>query len=243
MASTLEEQLGVATGGAHWDVGGFRLWQTTVPDVIFFAPRELRLAPETGGRYRAALTEVQRWRSGTYEVTGGSIVLGVFGDTADGAEIGPLADQWRRVLLNTGYKASTRPRFLPLPVRDARVSAVIDASHTPDGKASGATREGRTLVLNLTAAGAREWARAVRREGVVKGSIRLTYEYPQLLPRSTAAVTINGARVYSGVAADLHKAADGWLYGSLDEIRDTWLSLVRSGAVRIALTESSDAPR
>jgi hypothetical protein len=177
MASTLEERLGVATGGAHWDVDEFRLWQTTVPDVIFYAPRDLRLASETGGRYRAALTQVQRWRSGTYEVTGGSFVLGVFGDIAD-AEIGSLADQWRRVLVNTGYTASARPRFLPLPIRDVRVSAAIDASHTPDATSSGAAREGRTLVLTLTAAGAREWARAVRREGAIKGSVRAAAAAP-----------------------------------------------------------------
>jgi hypothetical protein len=125
-------------------------------------------------------------------------------------------------------------------VRDVHLSAAIDPAHTPDGAAAGTTREGRTLMLTLTATGAREWTRAVKREGAVKGSVRLTYEYPQLLPRSTAAVTIGGARVHACVAGKLHLAPDGTLYGSLDEVHDAWASLVRVGAVSIVLTEAPD---
>src|SRR4029078_419638 len=92
MASILEEQLGVASGAAYWDAGAYRIWQSTVPDILCYAPRDLRLATETGGRFRASLNQVQRWRSGSLEVTGGSAVLGVFPDP-DGEAIGPLADQ------------------------------------------------------------------------------------------------------------------------------------------------------
>jgi hypothetical protein len=239
MASTLEEQLGVATGGVHWDVGAFQLWQSTVPEILFYSARELQLARETGRRYRASLTQVRRFGDDGYDIIGGAAVLGVFGDPS-GADLTALADNWRRVLLNTGYRASPRPRFLPLPTRNVQVSAALDASHVTDVAAATASREGRTLTLNLTASGARAWTQAMHGEAAVKGTVRIAYEYPQLLPRSIAAVSINGTRAHALASTELRKAADGTLFGSPGEIGDLWDVFVRDGALRITLVEAAD---
>jgi hypothetical protein len=239
MASTLEEQLGVATGGAHWDVGGFRLWQSTVPDLLFYAPLELRIAAETSGRYRAGLTDMQRFRDGAYTTVRGSIVLGVCADPSEG-DLRGLADEWRRVLVNTGYTASPRPRFLPLPSRDIKTSAVLDASLVDDARDAGAPRDGRTFIANLTAAGARAFAQAIRRQGEFKSTIRVSYEYPQLLPRSVAAVSIVGARAYALAAERLRKGPDDALLGAAREIDDLWTAFLRGGAIRVTLVEGAD---
>lgn len=231
MGSSLQEQIGVASGALHWDVGGFRLWQSTAPGVVLYVARELRLARESDRRYHAAVTQTRRWTKGSYEVTGGSALLGVFGGED------PLAfeNEWVRVLLNKGYKEAPRPKFLPLPVRDVSVAATLADT---DGRllppAAGQTQSA-TLLFELTPGGAQTWPRAVLEKTTVPGSVRLSYTYPQMLPGASARVQVHGARVYTSLAAALDKAADGTLYGSFADIRTAWSALVRDGAVAIAL--------
>src|SRR6185369_3644630 len=112
----------------YWDVEDFRLWQSTDPGIILYVARSLQLAREASGRYHAVVTQVQRWRAGSYEVTGGSAILGVFGDTSTDDEARRRQEQWTRVLLNTGYKGADRPRFIPLPVRDIYLTHTADSS-------------------------------------------------------------------------------------------------------------------
>lgn len=231
MGSSLQEQIGVASGALHWDVGGFRLWQSTVPGVVLYVARELRLARESDRRYHAAVTQTRRWTKGSYEVTGGSALLGVFGDED------PLAfeSDWVRVLLNKGYKEAPRPKFLPLPVRDVSVTATPAGT---DGRllppAAGQTPSA-TLLFELTASGAGVWPSAVLEKTALSGSVRLSYAYPQMMPGASARVQVHGARVYTSLAATLGKAADGTLYGSFADIRSAWSALVRDGAVTIVL--------
>ena len=156
MAPSLQEQLGVASNAIYWDVGRFRLWQSTVPEVILYVARDMGLAKEDSGRYRAAFTEVRRWSGGSYEVMGGSAILGVFGDLSIEEEgTRELEEQWARVVLNMGYKGAMRPRFLPLPVRDVRLMAIIDASQVCVAEPPGSAGESRTLMFDLSTAAAR----------------------------------------------------------------------------------------
>src|SRR3954471_20575875 len=105
MASNLQEQFGVANSGLHWDVEGFRLWQSTEPGVILYVARDVRLAKDAAGRYNATLTQTQRWSGGAYDVTGGSAALCAFADLPpDSDDARRLEDQWTRVVMNMGYK-------------------------------------------------------------------------------------------------------------------------------------------
>lgn len=239
MTSSLEEQLGVASSATYWDVGDFRLWQSTDPGIILYVVRSLQLAREAGGRYHAAVTQVQRWRAGSYEVTGGSAILGVFGDAStDDDEARRRQEQWTRVLLNMGYKGADRPRFMPLPMHDICLTHTADSSQARTAPAAADSNESRTLVLELSALGAREWVRAVREKATIPGSARLSYTYPQMMPSATASVALHGARVYTRLSTTLKKATDGTLYGSSDDIQAAWGSLVRTGAVEISLDHS-----
>jgi hypothetical protein len=155
MTSMLREQLAVPGSGLYWDVGGFRLWQSTVPEIILYVATDLQLAKDAHGRYRSTVTQVQRWRGGSYEVTGGSAILGFYGDAfADPGAARTLEDEWSRVVLNMGYSGPSPPRFIPLPVRDAHLAAAVDDSQVRMADSTG-ERDSRTLVLDLTAAGAR----------------------------------------------------------------------------------------
>jgi hypothetical protein len=237
MGSSLQEQIGVASGALHWDVGGFRLWQSSVPGVVLYVARELRLARESDRRYHAAVTQTRRWTKGSYEVTGGSALLGVFGDED------PLAfeNEWVRVLLNKGYKEAPRPKFLPLPVRDVSVAATPGAGDGRPLPPPAGQTPSATLLFELTAGGAQAWPRAVLDKTTVSGSVRLSYTYPQMMPGASARVQVHGARVYTSLAATLHKAADGTLYGSFAAIGSAWNALVRDGAVTIALAGPGSA--
>lgn len=44
MTSPLQEQIGVAATGTHWDVEGVRLWESTIPDVLLYLARDVRVS-------------------------------------------------------------------------------------------------------------------------------------------------------------------------------------------------------
>jgi hypothetical protein len=184
------------------------------------------------------VTQVQRWHAGSYEVTGGSAILGVFGDVATDDEARRRQEQWVRVLLNTGYKGTDQPRFVPLPVHDIRLTHTADASQVRTAPAAAGSNESKTLALELSATGARDWVRTIREKATVPGNVRLTYTYPQMMPTATATVVLHGARVYTCLSTILKKANDGSLYGRSDDIRAAWGSLVRTGEVEISLVDS-----
>jgi hypothetical protein len=239
MSSNLQEQFGVANSAAHWDVEGFRLWQSTEPGIILYVARDVRLARDGAGRYNATLTQTQRWHGGAYDVTGGSAALCVFADLPlDSDAARRREDQWIRVVMNMGYKGSTRPRFLPLPVREVRLTVAMDASQGRVAEDSASKAESRSAVITLTSTGAREWIRAITDKAAISGGMRIAYTYPQMMPQVTATATMHGSRAYALLAAALPKAADGTLYGSAEDFRALWLSLVRNGAVEISVTDS-----
>lgn len=231
------EKIGVTSGGAHWDVEGYRLFASAIQGVVLYVPNMLRLARE-GGRYRAGLTCTQSWNGNGYEVRGGSALLGLFGDESVENDASALADQWRRVLLNTGYKESPSPRFLPLPLREVRLTSTADAAQARATEEPASSQNSRTLVLDLTAAGVQAWERAIREKSPVTGGVRLSYLYPQLMPQATARVTLHGPQVHAQLVATLSKAVDGTLYGRSDEIRAAWSALVRGGAIEISLFDT-----
>ena len=59
MDSSLQEQIGVASTGQYWDVGDYRLWRSTVPDVVLYSSRRLALAQYPGGLQLAALIVIE----------------------------------------------------------------------------------------------------------------------------------------------------------------------------------------
>lgn len=44
MTSPLQEQVGVAATGTHWDVEGVRLWESTIPDALLYLARDVRVS-------------------------------------------------------------------------------------------------------------------------------------------------------------------------------------------------------
>jgi len=240
--SSLQEQTGVAITGASWDAGDYRLWQGVDSDVILYMSRKLALATsdETGAP-RATISRFLRWQDGAYQVTGGSASLTITcAPGLDSRALQLLKGDWLRVLLNSGYAGNPNPKFLPLPIRNGKLSLAMDKAIGRDLAAAGDSRTGApgdtlTVAVDLTAAGADLWAQAVRVGARVSGGLSFTYEYPQMLPEADAKVTVSGLRVFTYLSSALRRGADGVIAGTADEISSAWDDLVRRGDVAIAI--------
>lgn len=230
-------QTAVATGAAHWDIGGYRIWESTEPGILLYARNELRLAADSNGRPFVAFSRALGWNGTDFVPTGGSATLGFLGtETDDPARLLSLQDEWTRVVRASEGHTAQDPRYLPLPIRDATLSARLD----PADAAS--TAEGSTLRVDLTAAGAKTWAAAITEGAPVAGTVRLSYAYLQVMPPATAVVQVHGRQLYAELAARLAKAPDGELSGSMAQIRSAWTDLASTGALEVSLTGSPAGP-
>lgn len=240
MTTSTQQQTAVAIDARHWDVDGYRLWESTEPGVLLYARNELRLAADPAGRPVASINRDLRCsETGTgLEPTGGKAVLGFLGaEPDDAAVLLSLQDAWTRAVRAGGYGGAgpgPDPRYRPLPIREPALSTQFDpaqASVVPG-------QEGTTLKVDLTAAGAASWAAAIRDHGAVAGTVRLTYAYPQIMPPATAVVQVHGAQVYFRLAQSLTVANDGEVSGTDAQIRAAWAELARTGAIEVSLTGS-----
>lgn len=242
MLASLQEQLGVAMAGQHWDLQDVTLWQSTAPEIILFIMKQPVLVRSSDNkRYQAALSQFRVWQEDHYKVTGGSFLFTITSDVdSDIQAFQKMKEQWRNVLLNKGYKGSTNPKFVPLPRQNGKISVVLDSTF---GKANDADDQGEiaspgtstSLMIALTELGAQEWARRIKENGPFPGSIKFTYEYPQMLPEVEGRVTLHGLRVFTFLSNALSHKDDGTLYGSSDEIHTAWDNMVRNGDVEIKI--------
>ena len=242
MPTSLQEQLGVAVTGQHWDLQDVTLWQSTAPEIILFIMNQPVLVRSSDNkRYQAALSQFRVWQEDHYKVTGGSFLFTITSDVDSDIQTSQkMKEQWRNVLLNKGYKGSANPKFVPLPIRNGKISVILDSTfgkvNDPDDQGEiAAPGTSTSLMIALRELGAQEWARRIKENGLFPGSVRLTYEYPQMLPEVEGRVTLHGLRVFTFLSEALSHNDDGTLYGSSDDIQKAWDDMVRSGDVEIKI--------
>ncbi|MGZ3144433.1 papain-like cysteine protease family protein [Lentzea chajnantorensis] len=228
MSAPTQTLTAVAADAAHWDVGGYRIWASTEPQVLLYQRTELRFAVDSQRRPIATVTRYREWTGTGFRTTGGAATLEFSGSlTEDPAVLLSLQDTWTRAIRADGYLGED-PRYVPMPVRDAVLSAEVDAVRT--------TTTGTTVQVELAAAEADRWAAAVTDKGPVAGTITLSCSYPRLMPPATSVVRLHGRKVYNGLAATLTRAEDGEISGTTGEIRAAWAELVRTGAVEVTFS-------
>lgn len=226
----------MAAGAAHWDVGDFRLWESTAPGVVFYVSRTLNLATDGAGRPVAAVTRYLKKEGLKFVTLNGAVTLDLLGATPTSVRVRTaLEADWSRALLSSGYVGAdpaTGPRFLPLPIKDASLSAQMDPT---EGAVAGSPG-GTTLRLDLTAKGVVAWVAAITSGGAISGTVQLSYSYPRLMPVAMAAATMHGRQCYAVLAGLLAVADDGELSGSADEVDRAWDELVGTGAIDVAFS-------
>jgi hypothetical protein len=199
MMSAGMEQPAAAASGEFREVEEVRLYCSTQPEVLLFAPTRLALERSgRNGRYQAALTQFRRWHEGVWQYAGGSALLIVTSAVHPEPDFNHyFADRWRSALFEQGWTGSLEPVFVPLPRRKQRIQVLLDAASGRSNCFGAGEIHGDTtsLVIELTSRGAQEWGSAIREKIPFEGQVRWTYEYPQMLPEAEVCFTVNGTRV------------------------------------------------
>ncbi|HYE76263.1 MAG TPA: hypothetical protein VEF04_23155 [Blastocatellia bacterium] len=196
-SSSVKEQPVVSPSGEFWDVGNVRLYRSTSPNVLLFAPNQLALK-RTGERYQASLTQFHQMRAGRWQSIAGSALLVI--NTSVNATNGlglSLGDHWRAALARQGFETTCKPVFLPLTQRNHKIQLLLEreagSSHVVGGEFNG---ESASLMVDLTAKGADEWALFLRERKPLRGKVQMTFEYPQLVQEAETDVSFDHARFF-----------------------------------------------
>ncbi len=243
MLASLQDQPGIAISGQHWTVQDVTLWQSTNPDTILYSSNQPVLAKDSeNGHFQFALSLFSQWQEGSYKVNKGSALFTITSTPQyDLQTFQQLKERWRNVLLNKGYKGNPNPKFLPLPLRNGKVQILLDdtigkANETGNSGDAGTSGGPTSLMIELTGPGAEQWGRGIREKNTISGSVKFTYEYPQMMPEVDAHVIVHGLRVFTYLSRQLNHTDDGTLYGSSADIQSAWSDLVGSGDVEIKLS-------
>jgi hypothetical protein len=233
MSSFLQPELGVAPSGIKWDIGNFRLWQSTQSNVILFIIRQPVIAINSdNGRYQVAVNIWHQWQQQKDKITGGAVNFTLTTTIPNSTQARQkLEAQWVKELIKQGYMGSANPRFIPLPIQNVTTQVLFD-SHLGQVKDNHDTN---TFILELTAKGGEEWERGIKTNRLPAGEVQLMYEYPQLLPSVSGRVRFHGQKVYTSLTSALRRSSEGYYYGNKAEIDAAWAKVERDRAIEIEL--------
>ena len=238
--SFLQEELGVAMSGVKWDIGNYKLWQSTRPNIILFTPRQPTLAinPVTG-RYQFAMAQYRQQTEDTYKITGGSAVFAITTSLQhDAANFERLKEQWLSEMGAVGPEPPRNPRFIPLNVQKGEARVLIDeATGTADQEHNdqdvGTPGGTLSFLVNLTELGAQLWSQGIKERTGIPGGVAFSYEYLRMMPDVGARVIVHGNRLFQHVSADLNTSARGFWYGGSAQIEAMWERMSRDGSIEI----------
>jgi hypothetical protein len=239
MSSFLSETLGVASSGVSWDVGDFKIWQSTRPDVALFIKKRPELIINSDGRYAVAVTTLsQQQPDRSIKIIGGSAAFSITSAVQwNPQQFQQAQDSWRAAM----GLASNRPiKFVPLNVQKGQAQVLINPT---SGKPNQAHNDkdvgtpGGTLsfLVELTELGAQEWAQGIKNKTAIPAGVKFMYEYLRLLPPVGSIVTVHGQSVFEHLSAALNVSYDGFFYGGSAKIEAEWENMQRSGAVEVVL--------
>lgn len=237
MSSFLTETLGVASSGVMWDVGNFKLYQSTLPDTVLYITRVPQLLKDDKGRYQVAVSSyTQQQPDGGIKITGGAAQFAV----TSAIQYDPKALQeaqasWRAAM---GVSDTAKVKFVPLLTQKGEATLEIPAlSGTPDkahnDKDIGTPGGVSSFLVNLTEVGANEWVQGIRNKKGLPAMIKMTYEYLRLMPEVGAHVHADAKRVFQHLSAALDVSYNGICYGGSAKIEAAWQDMQRNGILQI----------
>jgi hypothetical protein len=250
MADFLQQELGVAMSGVKWDIGNFKLWQSTDPNIILFTVKQPVLAKDADGRYQFGVTQFRQQTDNTYKITGGT---GIFTITSavqfSDREFEQLKQQWLSEMRASefGTRIPANPRFIPLNVRSAEATVLInpqsgEADPAHNEKDIGTPGGSNSFLMRLTELGAQEWVQGIKTKSIIPAGVKIMYEYLRMLPSIGATVKVHGRRVFTHLSTALKASVgNGWFGGSV-QINAAWEKMVRNGDVEIVFIGSGLSP-
>lgn len=238
MGSFLQQELGVAMSGVKWDIGNYKLWQSTEPEIILFTAKQPALAKGQNGRYQMAVSQFRQQEDETYKITGGSAVFTITSAVQhDSAGFEALKEQWRSEMAGIGPRPPRNPRFIPLNTQKGTAQVLINPmSGTPDQAHNdvniGTPGGTNSFLVELTSLGAQEWVQGIREQTAVPAGVKMMYEYLRMLPTVGAVVSVEASTMWTKFTASL-SASGGFLFGSSAQIDAAWERMKREGDVKV----------
>lgn len=239
MSTFLREEIGVAMSGVKWDVGRYKLWQSTRPDIILFTPKQPSLALGSNGRYQCAVSQFRSQVEDTYKIVGGSAVFTITSAVQhDARAFEELKEQWKTEMNATGPAPHANPRFIPLNIQKGRAQVLInelsgaaDEAHTDAN--IGTPGGTNSFLVELTEEGAQEWVQGIREGTAIPAGVKMDYEYLRMMPDVGAEVRVHGRRAFRHLSTDLNVSVGGFYYGGSLDIEAAWEKMVRDGTVEV----------
>lgn len=241
MSDFLKKELGIAMSGVKWDVAGFKIWQSTDPNILLFQTAQPHLAKGANGRYQFAVSQYKQQVDDTFKVTGGSSLFTITSAIQYTAEkFAAVKEQWLEEM-RSGENADLvpkSPRFIPLNIRNGMANVLIDPqAGTPDPahneKDIGTPGGTNSFLVKLTELGAQEWVQAVKNKASLPVGVQLSYEYLRMMPTVGAKVRVHGKRMFRHISTELKASYSGLYYGGSAQIGAAWEKMVRDGTVEI----------
>lgn len=238
--SSLQEQLSVAPAGQGWQIGEFKLWQSTQEDIILFIRQRPQLSIRSDGRYQAALTVLRQWQQGKDTITGGIITFATTLAHPYNAAFEQLQQHWRQELTKRGYTNAERVKFLPLPVQSLKTDLKIDSTlgqleHSNDLDSATTIDSTQYFSIKLSDRGTQQYLDGIQLRRPVSGILDISYEYPQTLPAMTVRVKVHGKKIFETVKINLNKNRDQTYYGNVEEVDHLWQKLLEEDSIEIIL--------
>ena len=249
MSTFLREEIGVAMSGVKWDIGPFKLWQSTNDNIILFTPKQPQLALSSNGRYQCGISQFRQQVGGTYKITGGSAIFTITSAVQLNAKaFEELKEHWLREMNAIGPAPRTRnPKFVPLNVQKGTARVLINPVSGEQNEAHNDVNIGtpggtNSFLVHLTELGAQEWVQGIKENKAIPGGVKMDYEYLRMMPDVGARVKLHGRRVFQHISAELNVSARGFFFGGSANIEAAWEKMVRSGAIEIEFIGTSLPP-
>lgn len=237
MSTFLQETLGVSDSGVMWDVGNFKLFQSTRPDIVLFMAKQPELVRDNRGKPQIAVSSyIQQQEDRSVKITGGAASFTISSAIQYEAKaLKDVQDSWRAAM---GLAPTANVRFVPLNVQKGLVRLNIN-------DAAGKVHEGLTgtsagtpggsvaFLVDLTELGAQAWVQGIKNRTPIPGSIEYRYQYLRNMPPVGATVKVWGKRVYKHFSAALDVSYNGFFYGGSAKLEAAWNDLQRNGDVEI----------
>lgn len=242
MSTFLSEEFGVASSGVKWDIGNFKLYQSTNPNVILYITKQPQIARNDKGRYQIAVTQFRQQVDDTYKITGGSAVFTITtAPQIDRKQLEMLQEQWRAEMAGSGLPVPSSPRFVPLNTQRGRAEVLINemsgTPHTAHNEKDIGTPGGtNSFLIKLTEAGVQEWAQGIREKTAVPAGVKLKYEYLRMMPTCGARVICHGRRFFQHISGALDVSVQGFYYGGSAKIEAAWENMTRDGTIEIVFS-------
>lgn len=239
MSTFLREEFGVAMSGVKWDIGNFKLYQSTDPNVILYVTKQPQIAKNDRGRYQIAVSEYRQQAESTYKITGGSAIFTITSaPQIDRKQLEEQQEMWRTEMQGSGLPVPRNPRFIPLNTQRGKAQVLINelsgvphqAHNDQDIGTPGGTN---SFLIKLTELGAQEWAQGIRNKTAVPAGVKMKYEYLRMMPTCGARVVVHGERMVQHISTALDVSVNGFWYGGSAKIEAAWEQMTREGTIEI----------